>query len=153
MESLALTVEEMINVRRVLVKAEMEKFLQSKELYNSLKKGKVGTGTGGAELPLYHLHLTLTLPVPTGLLLLPRQIPPLLLACSLPLLQAVSTVPCRAVLHCAARHGARVGGRVPFWWPCSPASPRAPRSVCSSCSLKVRDLLCSLSPTPVPVPV
>ncbi|NXM64361.1 SPIR2 protein, partial [Illadopsis cleaveri] len=31
-ESLALTVEEMINVRRVLVKAEMEKFLQSKEL-------------------------------------------------------------------------------------------------------------------------
>uniref|UniRef100_A0A8C3LXX2 Spire type actin nucleation factor 2 n=1 Tax=Chrysolophus pictus TaxID=9089 RepID=A0A8C3LXX2_CHRPC len=43
-ESLALTVEEMINVRRVLVKAEMEKFLQSKELYNSLKKGKVGTG-------------------------------------------------------------------------------------------------------------
>ncbi|XP_067158437.1 protein spire homolog 2 isoform X2 [Apteryx mantelli] len=39
-ESLALTVEEMINVRRVLVKAEMEKFLQSKELYNSLKKGK-----------------------------------------------------------------------------------------------------------------
>lgn len=46
-ESLALTVEEMINVRRVLVKAEMEKFLQSKELYNSLKKGKVGTRTGG----------------------------------------------------------------------------------------------------------
>ncbi|NXL83250.1 SPIR2 protein, partial [Alectura lathami] len=40
-ESLALTVEEMINVRRVLVKAEMEKFLQSKDLYNSLKKGKV----------------------------------------------------------------------------------------------------------------
>ncbi|NWW81544.1 SPIR2 protein, partial [Climacteris rufus] len=40
-ESLALTVEEMINVRRVLVKAEMEKFLQSKELYSSLKRGKV----------------------------------------------------------------------------------------------------------------
>uniref|UniRef100_A0A5F8GTW3 Spire type actin nucleation factor 2 n=1 Tax=Monodelphis domestica TaxID=13616 RepID=A0A5F8GTW3_MONDO len=40
-ESLALTVEEVINVRRVLVKAEMEKFLQNKELYNSLKKGKV----------------------------------------------------------------------------------------------------------------
>ncbi|XP_070617852.1 protein spire homolog 2 isoform X2 [Erythrolamprus reginae] len=39
-ESLALTVEEMINVRRVLVKAEMEKLLQSKELYTSLKKGK-----------------------------------------------------------------------------------------------------------------
>ncbi|KAJ8281377.1 hypothetical protein GJAV_G00066950 [Gymnothorax javanicus] len=40
-ESLALTVDEVINVRRVLVKAEMEKFLQSKELYNSLRKGKV----------------------------------------------------------------------------------------------------------------
>ncbi|XP_033489965.2 protein spire homolog 2 [Epinephelus lanceolatus] len=40
-ESLALTVDEVINVRRVLVKAEMEKFFQSKELYNNLKKGKV----------------------------------------------------------------------------------------------------------------
>ncbi|NWV34175.1 SPIR2 protein, partial [Grantiella picta] len=40
-ESLALTVEEMINVRRVLVKAEMEKFLQSKELYSSLRRGKI----------------------------------------------------------------------------------------------------------------
>ncbi|NXE30598.1 SPIR2 protein, partial [Ardeotis kori] len=48
-ESLALTVEEMINVRRVLVKAEMEKFLQSKELYSSLRKGKVGAGAGGAQ--------------------------------------------------------------------------------------------------------
>lgn len=36
-----MTVDEVINVRRVLVKAEMEKFYQSKELYNSLKKGKV----------------------------------------------------------------------------------------------------------------
>ena len=41
MESLALTVEEVINVRRVLVKAEMEKYLPSKELYNNLKRGKV----------------------------------------------------------------------------------------------------------------
>ncbi|XP_018421997.1 PREDICTED: protein spire homolog 2 [Nanorana parkeri] len=40
-DTLALTVEEVINVRRVLVKAEMEKFLQSKELYNNMKKGKV----------------------------------------------------------------------------------------------------------------
>uniref|UniRef100_A0A3P9H552 Spire-type actin nucleation factor 2 n=1 Tax=Oryzias latipes TaxID=8090 RepID=A0A3P9H552_ORYLA len=40
-ESLALTVDEVINVRRVLVKAEMEKFFQSKELYNNLKRGKV----------------------------------------------------------------------------------------------------------------
>ena len=41
MESLALTVEEVMDVRRVLVKAEMEKFLQDKELVSSLKKGKV----------------------------------------------------------------------------------------------------------------
>ncbi|XP_066205361.1 protein spire homolog 2 [Saccopteryx leptura] len=40
-ESLALTVEEMMDVRRVLVKAEMEKFLQNKELFSSLKKGKI----------------------------------------------------------------------------------------------------------------
>uniref|UniRef100_H3AS66 Spire type actin nucleation factor 2 n=1 Tax=Latimeria chalumnae TaxID=7897 RepID=H3AS66_LATCH len=40
-ESLALTIEEVINVRRVLVKAELEKFLPSKELYNNLKKGRV----------------------------------------------------------------------------------------------------------------
>lgn len=40
-QSLALTVDEVINVRRVLVKAEMEKFLQKKELYNNLRKGKV----------------------------------------------------------------------------------------------------------------
>ncbi|XP_056271870.1 protein spire homolog 2 isoform X2 [Pseudoliparis swirei] len=38
-ESLALTVDEVINVRRVLVKAEMEKFLQNKELYNNLRRG------------------------------------------------------------------------------------------------------------------
>ncbi|XP_037672363.1 protein spire homolog 2 isoform X1 [Choloepus didactylus] len=40
-ESLALTVEEVVDVRRVLVKAEMEKFLQNKELYSSLRKGKI----------------------------------------------------------------------------------------------------------------
>ncbi|XP_014648098.1 PREDICTED: protein spire homolog 2 isoform X1 [Ceratotherium simum simum] len=40
-ESLALTVEEVMDVRRVLVKAEMEKFLQDKELFSSLKKGKI----------------------------------------------------------------------------------------------------------------
>nr|XP_019596042.1 PREDICTED: protein spire homolog 2 isoform X1 [Rhinolophus sinicus] len=40
-ESLALTVEEVMDVRRVLVKAEMEKFQQNKELFNSLKKGKI----------------------------------------------------------------------------------------------------------------
>ncbi|XP_040838136.1 protein spire homolog 2 isoform X1 [Ochotona curzoniae] len=40
-ESLALTVEEVMDVRRVLVKAEMEKFLHNPELLSSLKKGKV----------------------------------------------------------------------------------------------------------------
>ncbi|KAF6289146.1 spire type actin nucleation factor 2 [Rhinolophus ferrumequinum] len=40
-ESLALTVEEVMDVRRVLVKAEMERFQQNKELFSSLKKGKI----------------------------------------------------------------------------------------------------------------
>ncbi|KAK2867631.1 hypothetical protein QQF64_023357 [Cirrhinus molitorella] len=40
-DSLALTVDEVINVRRILVKAEMEKYMQNKELYNNLKKGKI----------------------------------------------------------------------------------------------------------------
>ncbi|XP_013979794.1 protein spire homolog 2 [Salmo salar] len=40
-ESLALTVDEVINVRRVLVKAEMEKYIQNKELYSNLRRGKV----------------------------------------------------------------------------------------------------------------
>ncbi|NXO09039.1 SPIR2 protein, partial [Oriolus oriolus] len=55
-ESLALTVEEMINVRRVLVKAEMEKFLQSKELYSSLRKGKMKMPSKKlAHIPVYAL--------------------------------------------------------------------------------------------------
>lgn len=53
-ESLALTVDEVINVRRVLVKAEMEKFLQSKELYSNLKKGKVTTEWTPVSLTVYH---------------------------------------------------------------------------------------------------
>ncbi|XP_043084367.1 protein spire homolog 2 isoform X2 [Puntigrus tetrazona] len=40
-DSLALTVDEVINVRRILIKAEMEKYAQNKELYNNLKKGKI----------------------------------------------------------------------------------------------------------------
>ncbi|KAG1934026.1 protein spire homolog 2 [Pimephales promelas] len=40
-DSLALTVDEVINVRRILVKAEMEKYMQNKELFNNLKKGKI----------------------------------------------------------------------------------------------------------------
>lgn len=40
-ESLALTVEEVMDVRRVLVKAEMEQFVPNRELLSSLRKGKV----------------------------------------------------------------------------------------------------------------
>ncbi|KAG7281540.1 hypothetical protein CRUP_007574 [Coryphaenoides rupestris] len=55
-ESLALTVDEVINVRRVLVKAEMEKFYQSKELYNNLKKGKMKIPSKKmAHIPVYTL--------------------------------------------------------------------------------------------------
>lgn len=43
MECLALTVEEVMHIRQVLVKAELEKFQQYKDVYNALKKGKVGT--------------------------------------------------------------------------------------------------------------
>lgn len=56
----------MINVRRVLVKAEMEKFLQSKELYTSLKKGKVrpegllGLQRWGEGIPPEELLLTVS---------------------------------------------------------------------------------------------
>lgn len=56
MESLALTVDEVINVRRVLVKAEMEKFLQRKELYNNLKKGKVTRWTRRRCRPPCHVY-------------------------------------------------------------------------------------------------
>uniref|UniRef100_A0A3B5N1V8 Spire-type actin nucleation factor 2 n=1 Tax=Xiphophorus couchianus TaxID=32473 RepID=A0A3B5N1V8_9TELE len=51
-ESLALTLDEIINVRRVLVKAEMEKYLQSKELYSNLKRGKVAALVSLLLLPL-----------------------------------------------------------------------------------------------------
>ncbi|XP_075962369.1 protein spire homolog 1 isoform X2 [Anarhichas minor] len=40
-ECLALTVEEVMHIRQVLVKAELEKFQQYKEIYTALKKGKV----------------------------------------------------------------------------------------------------------------
>ncbi|KAM3858330.1 protein spire homolog 1 [Diretmus argenteus] len=40
-ECLALTVEEVMHIRQVLVKAELEKFQQYKEIYSALKKGKV----------------------------------------------------------------------------------------------------------------
>ena len=36
-----MTVEEVMHIRQVLVKAEMEKFQQYKDVYTALKKGKV----------------------------------------------------------------------------------------------------------------
>ncbi|GAA6217562.1 protein spire homolog 1-like isoform X3 [Lates japonicus] len=40
-ECLSLTVEEVMHIRQVLVKAELEKFQQYKEIYNAMKKGKL----------------------------------------------------------------------------------------------------------------
>ncbi|XP_058260770.1 protein spire homolog 1 isoform X2 [Hemibagrus wyckioides] len=40
-ECLSLTVEEAMHIRQVLVKAELEKFQQYKDIYNALKKGKL----------------------------------------------------------------------------------------------------------------
>ncbi|CAN9504039.1 unnamed protein product [Ophioblennius macclurei] len=40
-EGLALTVEEVMHIRQVLVKAELEKFQHYKDIYTALKKGKV----------------------------------------------------------------------------------------------------------------
>ncbi|XP_026156735.1 protein spire homolog 1 isoform X2 [Mastacembelus armatus] len=40
-ERLALTVEEVMHIRQVLVKAELEKFQQYKDIYTALKKGKL----------------------------------------------------------------------------------------------------------------
>ena len=40
-ECLALTVEEVMHIRQVLVKAELEKYQQYKDVYTALKKGKV----------------------------------------------------------------------------------------------------------------
>lgn len=149
-ESLALTVEEMINVRRVLVKAEMEKFLQSKELYSSLRKGKVGAGARGAEGR------------PPG----PRLSP--LFVCRSAAAAGPSSPSSRGLQRASSASGERRtvprgwegGRRVPtvargcLPWPCSPASLCVPRSVCSSCSLKVRDRLrlVLLSPCPLPAP-
>lgn len=102
MESLALTVEEVMDVRRVLVKAEMEKFLQNKELFNSLKKGKVrrpgpaacplcgSPAAGGAGPGEVRTRLASSKAFLTDLLLLPDQVPAVLLAADLSLLQEVS---------------------------------------------------------------
>ncbi|XP_072548591.1 protein spire homolog 1 isoform X2 [Salminus brasiliensis] len=40
-ECLSLTVEEVMHIRQVLVKAELEKFQQCRDVYNALKKGKL----------------------------------------------------------------------------------------------------------------
>ena len=69
MECLALTVEEVMHIRQVLVKAELEKYQQYKDVYTALKKGKVGLNlwrlqsllreAGRTSLPFTHLFLTL----------------------------------------------------------------------------------------------
>ncbi|KAH0501522.1 Protein spire-like protein 2 [Microtus ochrogaster] len=81
-ESLALTVEEVVDVRRVLVKAEMEKFLQDKELFSSLKRGKVRLGGAGQQ----------------DLLLLPNQVSPIFLATYLSILQEMK-MPSKKCAH------------------------------------------------------
>uniref|UniRef100_A0A4W5QPM6 Spire-type actin nucleation factor 1b n=1 Tax=Hucho hucho TaxID=62062 RepID=A0A4W5QPM6_9TELE len=40
-ECLSLTVEEVMHIRQVLVKADLEKFQQYKDVYNAMKKGKL----------------------------------------------------------------------------------------------------------------
>ena len=40
-ECLSLTVEEVMHIRQVLVKAELEKFQQYKDIYTAMKRGKV----------------------------------------------------------------------------------------------------------------
>ncbi|KAG9355515.1 hypothetical protein JZ751_000353 [Albula glossodonta] len=55
-ECLALTVEEVMHIRQVLVKAELEKFQQYKDVYNALKKGKMRLPSKPfANLPIYSL--------------------------------------------------------------------------------------------------
>ncbi|RXN27541.1 spire -like protein [Labeo rohita] len=55
-ECLALTVEEVMHIRQVLVKAELEKFQQYKEIYNAMKKGKMRLPSKPyGSLPIYSL--------------------------------------------------------------------------------------------------
>ena len=56
-ECLSLTVEEVMHIRQVLVKAELEKFQQYKEIYNAMKKGKVTSSflTHGACITPYSI--------------------------------------------------------------------------------------------------
>ncbi|KAF3833871.1 hypothetical protein F7725_025075 [Dissostichus mawsoni] len=55
-ECLALTVEEVMHIRQVLVKAELEKFQQYKEIYTALKKGKMRLPSKPySTLPIYSL--------------------------------------------------------------------------------------------------
>lgn len=81
-------------MRRVLVKAEMEKFLQNKELYNNLKRGKVMEWNSPHccfLLCCVYSKLTQDLCVCacacvcfSGLLLLQSEVPSLLMAIHLP---------------------------------------------------------------------
>ncbi|NXC40530.1 SPIR2 protein, partial [Penelope pileata] len=151
-ESLALTVEEMINVRRVLVKAEMEKFLQSKELYNSLKKGKVCCCCR-AKFPLFSWpaaclfckrsvcsSCSLKMKMPSKKLAhIPvyalgfESLPGSLLAKALPLRR-------REIFHSLPGPGWR---RVEEEFPHIYAQGSVLRDVCSDCTAFVTDVICS----------
>lgn len=65
MECLSLTVEEVMHIRQVLVKAELEKYQQYKDVYTALKKGKVGLSLQSSKAycrtSLLFTHLFLTL--------------------------------------------------------------------------------------------
>ncbi|KAG8010326.1 Protein spire-like protein 1 [Nibea albiflora] len=62
-ECLSLTVEEVMHIRQVLVKAELEKFQQYKDIYNAMKKGKMRLPSKPySSLPIYSIGSTNTLP-------------------------------------------------------------------------------------------
>ncbi|KAK7802769.1 hypothetical protein U0070_005807 [Myodes glareolus] len=67
-ECLALTVEEVMHIRQVLVKAELEKYQQYKDVYTALKKGKARVLTvlqkGKLHSVEFPVHLFATLPIP-----------------------------------------------------------------------------------------
>ncbi|XP_028842906.1 protein spire homolog 2 isoform X4 [Denticeps clupeoides] len=125
-ESLALTVDEVINVRRVLVKAEMEKFLPNRDLYNNLKRGKVHIEHQRLRPPFRaSLFTPAYVGLCAGMLLLPAEVPPLLLAVHLP---AVQEVTFRIHGSASANPTILITGRLSL----------SRRSVCASCSAKMK---------------
>jgi hypothetical protein len=59
---LSLTVEEVMHIRQVLVKADLEKFQQYKDVYNAMKKGKVRLPLV-TQLKYKSLGLNITVPI------------------------------------------------------------------------------------------